>query len=978
MAKQKTSRKAFATTAAAVMAATAVTPVAAFAASKTSFPDVPAGEYADAINNLAGQGILNGFDDGTFKPNDPVLREQAAKILATALKLDTTGTENYPDVSPDNWSYKYIVAVTKAGIFGGDEKGNFNPFANLTRQEAAKIIVEAFGFTGSTELTFGDKANIQSWAVPYVKTAVANGILKGDDQGNFNPNANIKRGDFALMIQRALNAVENAKTPKVESVSANNLKTVNISFNKPVDKETIDFSTVKVSKGSTTYTDTELNYVLSDDKKTLTVVFDTVSNLQSDEFKVVVDGVKTVDGEAFSKAEFTKSFLDTTIPTIDNVKVVNPKIVEIYTSEPVQLSSETFTNLSSIKVDGVNAIAKVTPDYVNNKYTVEFNNVLSAGQHTITVSDIKDFANFKAADASFTVSVTADTTAPSVVSAKVIDKDTVEVKFSEAVATSGSNVVGTLKINDKPYVGTLKEGTVDTVVIDGISPVLDLAALVQVKFEYVGVKDVIGNEVKETQTFLFKADDDTTAPTVTAELVTKAGELNNLKLKFSKEVATDVGSIELRDKDNKVVVTLSASDADWSEDNKVATFTASQLKLNNVNPAQYTLKVKDFVDTTLRANKIGETTVSLNAVDTKKPTVNTNYTEVRAESNNENARIKISFNEAMDESTLKNLANYHVGTVSEETFSGTRLDQVTGAKIVEVAGDKKSVIIELPKASYDETNSATSVIKVEGLRDLAGNLIDASLVTSAKALEALQVVEGGIKATGSNTIEVTFNRAVGTVDPSVFTVQDEDDTAFTNISNAVIDADNPETVILTTVSKLPSDLKIGEKDLELDIKGSTKLKDVYGVAFEDDALDNEIDDEIKPEISSFSVQIEGEEKARTVTINSDRTAGTIDLSSIADDAEIKEVNITASEAATLEVLLPLISKIQQVTGIGSEALPINKGEDTYDVKNGITLETLKDLALIDGDGSSSTLTLTSTLKDESNNVADMKLVITVK
>lgn len=228
MAKQKTSRKAFATTAAAVMAATAVTPVAAFAASKTSFPDVPAGEYADAINNLAGQGILNGFDDGTFKPNDPVLREQAAKILATALKLDTTGTENYPDVSPDNWSYKYIVAVTKAGIFGGDENGNFRPFDNLTRQEAAKIIVKAFGFKGSSELTFGDKANIQSWAVPYVKTAVANGILKGDDQGNFNPNANIKRGDFALMIQRALNAVENAKTPKVESVSAINPTTLKL------------------------------------------------------------------------------------------------------------------------------------------------------------------------------------------------------------------------------------------------------------------------------------------------------------------------------------------------------------------------------------------------------------------------------------------------------------------------------------------------------------------------------------------------------------------------------------------------------------------------------------------------------------------------------------------------------------------------------------------------------------------------------
>ncbi|WP_368974911.1 S-layer homology domain-containing protein [Caldifermentibacillus hisashii] len=297
MAKQKTSRKAFATTAAAVMAATAVTPVAAFAASTTSFPDVPAGEYADAINNLAGKGILNGFDDGTFKPNDPVLREQAAKILATALKLDTTGTENYPDVSPDNWSYKYIVAVTKAGIFGGDENGNFNPFANLTRQEAAKIIVKAFDFTGSSELTFGDKANIQSWAVPYVKTAVANGILKGDDQGNFNPNANIKRGDFALMIQRALNAVA---APQVESVSAINSTQAVVTFSNELGTATATNFTVD---NGLTVIKAEIN---PENKKQVTLTFNKAL-VDKTTYKVTANGVTSVGGAELkedSSAEF--------------------------------------------------------------------------------------------------------------------------------------------------------------------------------------------------------------------------------------------------------------------------------------------------------------------------------------------------------------------------------------------------------------------------------------------------------------------------------------------------------------------------------------------------------------------------------------------------------------------------------------------------------------------------------------------------
>lgn len=350
MAKQKTSRKAFATTAAAVMAATAVTPVAAFAASKTSFPDVPAGEYADAINNLVGKGIINGFDDGTFKPNDPVLREQAAKILATALKLDTTGTENYPDVSPDNWSYKYIVAVTKAGIFGGDENGNFKPFDNLTRQEAAKIIVEAFGFKGSSELTFGDKANIQSWAVPYVKTAVANGILKGDDQGNFNPNANIKRGDFALMIQRALNAVEEVKTPKVESVSAIN-GTITVTLEEAVKEVSVeDFTVTQSINGGEATEVTPSVAELSEDGLTVTLTVPEVE--ATDVNQSVVYTVNEVSAEAFivetkapeivSVSAITTTNVDVTLAALDGdienatVEVKNSKgeVVEV---NPVNL-----------------------------------------------------------------------------------------------------------------------------------------------------------------------------------------------------------------------------------------------------------------------------------------------------------------------------------------------------------------------------------------------------------------------------------------------------------------------------------------------------------------------------------------------------------------------------------------------------------------------------------------------------------------
>jgi len=391
MAKQKTSRKAFATTAAAVMAATAVTPVAAFAAS-TKFPDVPAsGEYADAINNLVGQGILNGFEDGTFKPNDPVLREQAAKILATALKLDTTGTENYPDVSTDNWSYKYIVAVTKAGIFGGDENGKFNPFNNLTRQEAAKIIVQAFGFTGSTELTFGDKANIQSWAVPYVKTAVANGILKGDDQGNFNPNANIKRGDFALMIQRALNAVENAKTPKVESVSAINAKTLEVKFNTAVDDTK---AKIAVKKGSVTTNVAKVTF--SKDKKSAQI--ELASKLTKGEYTVTVTGLTD---KALTKTYTAEDEKVADINILSDKAIINGSSVEVR-YEVLNQYGEDITKTTTL--NSVSSLGAVSADPSKGVLTIPIGSAKVGDTFTLNLvhvdTAVSENATLKISDAS--------------------------------------------------------------------------------------------------------------------------------------------------------------------------------------------------------------------------------------------------------------------------------------------------------------------------------------------------------------------------------------------------------------------------------------------------------------------------------------------------------------------------------------------------------------------------------------------------
>jgi len=98
----------------------------------------------DAVAYCAANKILNGYEDGTFKPNVTITREEAAKILAAALKLEVTGTTTFADNARiQTWAVPYVAACQKAGIFGGDEANRFNPQQKITRAETAKVMVDS-------------------------------------------------------------------------------------------------------------------------------------------------------------------------------------------------------------------------------------------------------------------------------------------------------------------------------------------------------------------------------------------------------------------------------------------------------------------------------------------------------------------------------------------------------------------------------------------------------------------------------------------------------------------------------------------------------------------------------------------------------------------------------------------------------------------------------------------------------------------
>lgn len=179
------------------------------ASAKTTFSDISKDyRYSEEVNHLIELGIINGYPDGTFKPDRSVTRSQAAVMLARALDLDVDKVKapNYKDVSTKSPSYKEIAAITEAGIMKGD-KGKFNPSASLTRSQMAIVLTRAFDLIGDQTSTFTDVAK-DFHAYKHIDAMLYNGVTTGYPDGKFKPQKATSRVHFSAFLSRALNNVQ--------------------------------------------------------------------------------------------------------------------------------------------------------------------------------------------------------------------------------------------------------------------------------------------------------------------------------------------------------------------------------------------------------------------------------------------------------------------------------------------------------------------------------------------------------------------------------------------------------------------------------------------------------------------------------------------------------------------------------------------------------------------------------------------------
>lgn len=142
---------------------------------------------------LAGKGILNGVSADKFEPERAVTRAEFAAMLVRALGIREIGVpRTFKDVTSGSWYADVVKLASGAGIINGYDDGTFRPNNKVTREEMAIMSVKALELaTGnklvSADLNYKDSGNISNWASDSVGKATGVGLLKGKPDGSFAP-----------------------------------------------------------------------------------------------------------------------------------------------------------------------------------------------------------------------------------------------------------------------------------------------------------------------------------------------------------------------------------------------------------------------------------------------------------------------------------------------------------------------------------------------------------------------------------------------------------------------------------------------------------------------------------------------------------------------------------------------------------------------------------------------------------------------
>jgi hypothetical protein len=163
------------------------------------------GHWAEkTIEELVALGSVSGYPDGTFQPNKTITRAEFATIVVKAFNLESKTGKIFNDTS-DHWAKEAIATAQAHGIVNGYSETVFGPNDNITREQMAIMIVKAAKLSEvALGKSFADSGQVSSWAREAVATASENEIITGYPDHTFRPQGQATRAEAATVIVKAL------------------------------------------------------------------------------------------------------------------------------------------------------------------------------------------------------------------------------------------------------------------------------------------------------------------------------------------------------------------------------------------------------------------------------------------------------------------------------------------------------------------------------------------------------------------------------------------------------------------------------------------------------------------------------------------------------------------------------------------------------------------------------------------------------
>ena len=154
-----------------------------------------------AVSALGGNGIISGYEDGSFRSGNAITRAEFAKLIVSAFDIKAK-TSSFSDVSVSDWYYPYVSVAAGSGIVNGYD-GRFNPNAQISREDAAVIIYRVsteLGKNYSGTVNFADLTDVSIYALTAVRGLGNAKIIKGDENMMFNPQGQLTRAEAAQLL----------------------------------------------------------------------------------------------------------------------------------------------------------------------------------------------------------------------------------------------------------------------------------------------------------------------------------------------------------------------------------------------------------------------------------------------------------------------------------------------------------------------------------------------------------------------------------------------------------------------------------------------------------------------------------------------------------------------------------------------------------------------------------------------------------